>query len=143
MLKYRPKSEKTPENTKNHTFLDLWVIVTPEIVLKLFIKFKLGLMKLAQPYFITNLDIGVQKCSKILKNSPKSEKTRENTKNHTFLALWVFGTPEIVLKLFIKLRPVLMKVVQPYFINIVGVEVQKCSKMLKYRPKSEKRPEKY
>ena len=83
MVKYRPKSEKTPENTKNHTFLDLWVIVTPEIVLKLFIKFKPGLMKIAQPYFITNLDIGVQKCSKILKNSPKSEKTPENTKNQT------------------------------------------------------------
>ena len=130
MLKYRPKSEKTPENTKNHTFLDLWVIGTPEIVLKLFIKFKPGLMKLAQPYFITNLDIGVQKCSKILKNGPKSEKTPENTKNHTFLALWVFGTPEIVLKLYIKFITGLLKLALPYFINIVGVGVQKCSKML-------------
>ena len=69
------KIEKTPENTKNHTFLALWVFGTPEIVLKLYIKLRTGLVKLAQPYFITNLDVGVQKCSKILKNGRKSEKT--------------------------------------------------------------------
>jgi hypothetical protein len=80
ILKNGRKREKTPENTKNHTFLTLWVIVTPEIV-----KFILGLMKLAQPYFITYFDIGVQKCSKLLKMAQKGEKTPENTKHHTFL----------------------------------------------------------
>ena len=72
---------------KNHTFLDLLVIASPEILLKLFIKLRPGLVKVIQPYFIKQLGVGVQKCSKILKNGPKSMKiTRKYEKSH-FLGL--------------------------------------------------------
>ena len=57
---------KIPENIKNHTFLDLWIIGTPDILLK-FIKFKPGLLNVVQLYFIKKLGLGVQKCSKMLK----------------------------------------------------------------------------
>ena len=62
------KGWKLPDNMKNHTFLDLWVIGSPKILLKLFIKLRPGLVQVIKPYFIKQLGVGVQKCSKILKN---------------------------------------------------------------------------
>ena len=42
---------KIPENMKNRTFLDLWHIGAPEILLKLFILLKPGLVKVVQDIF--------------------------------------------------------------------------------------------
>ena len=78
---------KLPENMKNHTFLNLLVIASPEILLKLLIKLIPDLVKVVQPYFIKQLGVGVQKCSKILKNGPKRVKfTGKYEKSH-FLGL--------------------------------------------------------
>ena len=59
----------------------------------------------------------------------KSAKIAENCKNHTFFDLWGIGTSEILLKLFIKLRPGLMNVFQPYFSKYLGFGDQKSSKI--------------
>ena len=72
---------------KNHTFLDLLVIASPEILLKLFIKLRPGLVKVVKPHFIKHLGVGVQKCSKILKNSPKGVKITGKYEKSHFLGL--------------------------------------------------------
>ena len=67
---------KIAENCKNRTFLDLWGIRTPEILLKLFIKLSPGLVKGFQPYFPKYLVFGVLKSSKM---APKIAKIAENS----------------------------------------------------------------
>ena len=51
------------------------------------------------------------------------------------LGLWVIGNPEILLKLFAKLRPGLVIVFHPYFSTKIGFGVQKRSKEVKNGPK--------
>ena len=69
---------------KNHTLLDLWAIGSPEILLKLFIKLRPGLVKVVKP---KQLGVGVQKCSKIFKNGPKGTKITGNYEKSHFLGL--------------------------------------------------------
>ena len=59
---------KIPENMKNRTFLDLWHIGAPEILLKLFILLKPGLVKVVQDIFQNNRGQGSTSAQKWSKN---------------------------------------------------------------------------
>ena len=62
-----------------------------------------------------------QKCTKIV----------ENDENRNLFGLCVIGIPEILLKLFTKLRPGLVIAFHPYFSKNLGFGVQKTSKEVK------------
>jgi hypothetical protein len=61
MLENGPQTEKTSENTKNHTFFALWVTGTAEIFPILFIKFSFGLMKVVSHISLNNMSVGATK----------------------------------------------------------------------------------